>query len=130
MGKAGRAIIGVEQILALIGHLNNCPPLTRSFSRTHELCFGVLALNSSSYGVLEVKLQTQYGQQPPEWVRALVDSHLVESVPKFRYVISIACHSFESPTFTLANLFMAVPVSYQIGSISSLFGSLKVRFQI
>jgi len=39
------------------------------------------------YGVLEVKLQTQYGQEPPLWVRELVSSHLVESIPKFRWVI-------------------------------------------
>jgi vacuolar transporter chaperone complex subunit 4 len=36
------------------------------------------------YGVLEVKLQTQLGQEPPDWVRELVASHLVESIPKFR----------------------------------------------
>jgi hypothetical protein len=35
------------------------------------------------YGVLEVKLQTQLGQEPPQWVRDLVSSHLVESLPKF-----------------------------------------------
>ncbi|KAF8318449.1 SPX-domain-containing protein [Clavulina sp. PMI_390] len=35
------------------------------------------------YGVLEVKLQTQLGQEPPDWVRELVGSHLVEAVPKF-----------------------------------------------
>jgi hypothetical protein len=35
------------------------------------------------YGVLEVKLQTQYGQEPPQWVTDLVQSHLVEAVPKF-----------------------------------------------
>ncbi|RDX57094.1 SPX-domain-containing protein [Lentinus brumalis] len=35
------------------------------------------------YGVLEVKLQTQYGQEPPQWVTELVSSHLVEAVPKF-----------------------------------------------
>ena len=35
------------------------------------------------YGVLEVKLQTQMGQEPPKWVRDLVSSHLVEAVPKF-----------------------------------------------
>jgi uncharacterized membrane protein YidH (DUF202 family) len=35
------------------------------------------------YAVLEVKLQTQVGQEPPEWVRDLVSSHLVEAVPKF-----------------------------------------------
>lgn len=35
------------------------------------------------YAVLEVKLQTQMGQEPPEWIRQLVSSHLVEAVPKF-----------------------------------------------
>lgn len=35
------------------------------------------------YAVLEVKLQTQAGQQPPEWIRELISSHLVEAVPKF-----------------------------------------------
>ncbi|EAU85368.2 vacuolar transporter chaperone 4 [Coprinopsis cinerea okayama7 len=35
------------------------------------------------YGVLEVKLQTQLGQQPPDWIQDLVQSHLVEAVPKF-----------------------------------------------
>lgn len=35
------------------------------------------------YAVLEVKLQTQLGQEPPEWIRELVESHLVEPVPKF-----------------------------------------------
>ncbi|VVT58568.1 uncharacterized protein SAPINGB_P006274 [Magnusiomyces paraingens] len=35
------------------------------------------------YAVLEVKLQTQMGQEPPQWVRELVASHLVEAVPKF-----------------------------------------------
>ncbi|CEP62694.1 Vtc4p LALA0_S06e01574g [Lachancea lanzarotensis] len=35
------------------------------------------------YAVLEVKLQTQLGQEPPAWVRELVGSHLVEPVPKF-----------------------------------------------
>lgn len=38
------------------------------------------------YAVLEVKLQTQMGQEPPEWVRDLVASHLVEAVPKFSKV--------------------------------------------
>lgn len=35
------------------------------------------------YGVLEVKLQTQLGQEPPSWVTELVNSHLVEAIPKF-----------------------------------------------
>lgn len=38
----------------------------------------------SRYGVLEIKLQTQLGQEPPQWVTDLVQSHLVEAVPKFR----------------------------------------------
>ncbi|KAJ7769035.1 VTC domain-containing protein [Mycena olivaceomarginata] len=32
------------------------------------------------YGVLEVKLQTQFGQEPPKWVMDLVQSHLVEAL--------------------------------------------------
>jgi len=35
------------------------------------------------YAVLEVKLQSQSGQEPPEWVTELINSHLVEGVPKF-----------------------------------------------
>lgn len=35
------------------------------------------------YAILEVKLQTQLGQEPPQWVRDLVSSNLVEAVPKF-----------------------------------------------
>ena len=35
------------------------------------------------YAVLEVKLQTQAGQEPPAWIRELIGSHLVEAVPKF-----------------------------------------------
>ena len=35
------------------------------------------------YAVLEVKLQTQMGQEPPQWIKDLTASHLVEAVPKF-----------------------------------------------
>lgn len=35
------------------------------------------------YGVLEVKLQTQFDQDSPEWVKDLVSGPLVEAVPKF-----------------------------------------------
>lgn len=43
------------------------------------------------YAVLEVKLQTQMGQEPPEWVRDLISSHLVEAVPKFsKFIHGIA----------------------------------------
>lgn len=40
------------------------------------------------YAVLEVKLQTQMGQEPPQWVRDMVSSHLVEAVPKFSKFIN------------------------------------------
>ncbi|KAJ2798932.1 hypothetical protein H4R20_004638 [Coemansia guatemalensis] len=35
------------------------------------------------YAILEVKLQTESGVEPPRWVLDLIDSHLVEAVPKF-----------------------------------------------
>jgi SPX domain protein involved in polyphosphate accumulation len=35
------------------------------------------------YAILEVKLQTQAGQEPPEQVRELIASHFVEAMPKF-----------------------------------------------
>lgn len=35
------------------------------------------------YAVLEVKLQTQSGATAPQWVQDLINSHLVEEVPKF-----------------------------------------------
>lgn len=44
------------------------------------------------YAILEVKLQTQAGQEPPEWVRQLISSHLVEAVPKFsKFIHGTAC---------------------------------------
>ena len=48
------------------------------------------------YAVLEVKLQTQAGQDPPEWVRELVSSHLVEAVPKFSKFIHGTAKLFPS----------------------------------
>ncbi|KAJ3218384.1 vacuolar transporter chaperone [Dinochytrium kinnereticum] len=35
------------------------------------------------YAVLEIKLQTQFGQEAPKWATDLSISHLVEAVPKF-----------------------------------------------
>ena len=35
------------------------------------------------YGVLEVKLATKVGEEPLLWIRQLINSHLVEAVPKF-----------------------------------------------
>ncbi|KAI5846683.1 vacuolar transporter chaperone 4 [Tricharina praecox] len=43
------------------------------------------------YAILEVKLQTQAGQEPPEWVKELTSSHLVEAVPKFSKFIHGCC---------------------------------------
>ena len=48
------------------------------------------------YAVLEVKLQTQAGQDPPEWVRELVSSHIVEAVPKFSKFIHGTATMFPS----------------------------------
>ena len=48
------------------------------------------------YAVLEVKLQTQAGQDPPEWVRELISSHIVEAVPKFSKFIHGTATMFPS----------------------------------
>ena len=48
------------------------------------------------YGVLEVKLQTAQGQEPPEWIRELTASHLVEAVPKFSKFIHGTATMFPS----------------------------------
>ncbi|TPX55666.1 hypothetical protein PhCBS80983_g05146 [Powellomyces hirtus] len=43
------------------------------------------------YAVLEVKLQTQAGAEAPKWVEELINSHLVEEVPKFsKFIHGIA----------------------------------------
>ncbi|KAG0171142.1 vacuolar transporter chaperone [Apophysomyces sp. BC1034] len=44
------------------------------------------------YAVLETKLQTHLGQQPPEWLTKLVDSHLVHEVPRFSKYLHGACY--------------------------------------
>ncbi|KAJ5084102.1 hypothetical protein NUU61_008681 [Penicillium alfredii] len=48
------------------------------------------------YAVLEVKLQTQAGQEPPQWIRDLTASHLVEAVPKFSKFIHGTATMFPS----------------------------------
>ncbi|KAG0252814.1 vacuolar transporter chaperone [Mortierella polycephala] len=43
------------------------------------------------YAVLEVKLQTHHGQEPPGWIVELINSHLVESCPRFsKYIHGVA----------------------------------------
>jgi SPX domain protein involved in polyphosphate accumulation len=64
------------------------------------------------YGVLEVKLQTQFGQEPPKWVTDLVQSHLVEAVPKFRYPLRFFLRSVDRllrPSAFEANSYTVVP---------------------
>jgi SPX domain protein involved in polyphosphate accumulation/uncharacterized membrane protein YidH (DUF202 family) len=48
------------------------------------------------YAVLEVKLQTAAGQEPPQWIRELISSHLVEAVPKFSKFIHGTATMFPS----------------------------------
>lgn len=38
------------------------------------------------YGVLEVKLQTHVGQEPPQWIRDLVSSHLVSIFSSLHFI--------------------------------------------
>ncbi|KAI8379147.1 VTC domain-containing protein [Radiomyces spectabilis] len=44
------------------------------------------------YAVLETKLQTHLGQEPPQWLTKLVDSHLVHEVPRFSKYLHGACY--------------------------------------
>ncbi|KAI7905327.1 VTC domain-containing protein [Cokeromyces recurvatus] len=46
------------------------------------------------YAVLETKLQTHLGQQPPAWLTSLIESHLVHEVPRFSKYLHGACHFY------------------------------------
>ncbi|KAI8072566.1 VTC domain-containing protein [Gongronella butleri] len=46
------------------------------------------------YAVLETKLQTHLGQEPPAWLTNLVESHLVHEVPRFSKYLHGACHFY------------------------------------
>ncbi|KAI8061148.1 VTC domain-containing protein [Gongronella butleri] len=46
------------------------------------------------YAVLETKLQTHLGQEPPAWLTNLVDSHLVHEVPRFSKYLHGACYFY------------------------------------
>ena len=73
------------------------------------------------YAVLEVKLQTQAGQKPPEWVRDLVSSHLVEAVPKFSKFIHGTATLFPTRIHLLPfwmpqmDVDIRKPISHQFG---------------
>ncbi|EGP86744.1 unnamed protein product [Zymoseptoria tritici ST99CH_3D1] len=73
------------------------------------------------YGVLEVKLQTAAGQEPPEWIRELTSSHLVEAVPKFSKFIHGCASLFPSRIdllpfwFPQMDVDIRKPVSHKFG---------------
>ncbi|KAK7204629.1 VTC domain-containing protein [Myxozyma melibiosi] len=73
------------------------------------------------YAVLEVKLQTQMGQEPPQWVRDLVASHLVEAVPKFSKFIHGTATLLPSKVklipywFPQMDVDIRKPISHQFG---------------
>lgn len=46
------------------------------------------------YAVLESKIQTHLGQEPPQWLTRLLDSHLVHEVPRFSKYLHGASHFF------------------------------------
>lgn len=46
------------------------------------------------YAVLETKLQTHLGQEPPAWLNSLLESHLVHEVPRFSKYLHGACHFY------------------------------------
>lgn len=46
------------------------------------------------YAVLETKLQTHLGQEPPEWLTKLIESHLVHEVPRFSKYLHGASHFY------------------------------------
>ncbi|KAI7891580.1 VTC domain-containing protein [Mucor mucedo] len=46
------------------------------------------------YAVLETKLQTHLGQEPPAWLTSLLESHLVHEVPRFSKYLHGACHFY------------------------------------
>ncbi|ORY94417.1 VTC domain-domain-containing protein [Syncephalastrum racemosum] len=52
------------------------------------------------YAVLETKLQTHLGQEPPQWLTRLLDSKLVYEVPRFSKYLHGAAH-FWSPRLPL-----------------------------
>ncbi|EEB06054.1 vacuolar transporter chaperone complex subunit [Schizosaccharomyces japonicus yFS275] len=62
------------------------------------------------YAILEVKLQTQFGQEPPDWVTNLVNSHLVEAVPKFSKFIQGVSNLFYDRVDLLPYWFMQMDV--------------------
>ncbi|KAL8715976.1 MAG: hypothetical protein Q9220_000643 [cf. Caloplaca sp. 1 TL-2023] len=74
------------------------------------------------YAVLEVKLQTQAGQEPPEWVRELTSSHLVEAVPKFSKFIHGTATMFPSRIHLLPFWMPQMDVDIRKEAVQTHFG--------
>lgn len=79
------------------------------------------------YAVLEVKLQTQLGQEPPRWVRELVSSHLVEAVPKFSKFIHGAATLLYNRVELLPYWYMQMGTDIRKPKSSHSFGIQRVR---
>jgi len=79
------------------------------------------------YAVLEVKLQTQLGQEPPLWVRELVSSHLVEAVPKFSKFIHGAATLLYDKVNLLPFWFMQMGTDIRKPKSSHTFGIQRTR---
>ena len=79
------------------------------------------------YAVLEVKLQTQFGQEPPRWVRELVSSHLVEAVPKFSKFIHAAATLLYNRVELLPFWYMQMGTDIRKPKSSHSFGIQRVR---
>jgi uncharacterized membrane protein YidH (DUF202 family) len=47
------------------------------------------------YAVLETKLQTHLGQEPPHWLTTLLESHLVHEVPRFSKYLHGASYFYQ-----------------------------------
>ena len=79
------------------------------------------------YAVLEVKLQTQFGQDPPLWVRELVSSHLVEAVPKFSKFIHGAATLLYDKVNLLPFWFVQMGTDIRKPKSSHTFGIQRTR---
>ena len=79
------------------------------------------------YAVLEVKLQTQLGQEPPRWVRELVSSHLVEAVPKFSKFIHGGATLLYNRVELLPFWYMQMDTDIRKPKSSHSFGIQRIR---
>jgi uncharacterized membrane protein YidH (DUF202 family) len=67
------------------------------------------------HAILEVKLQTQAGQEAPSWVERLISGPLVEEVPKFSKYIHGCASLFPSSTTTVPYWFQQMDTDIRKG---------------